>query len=338
MIEFPQRDSPLALSVCKSTGNLIVAAANLVIVYKFMTKVKEATKESYIDFNECLHVFHNFIPTEIALSEDVIGCLSPIEVHIFKVKFSDPNSEEDEFDRRFRSSVSVYSFTSDSETDSSLNNSQRMADFCKKSPDSPESAVFLNSSLKNVTWRRQMDSETLEPKVEGYSGNVRRHPDFVCIGDDEAVAQAPVLPEIEEANRQYLSLVNAPKIMEQSLGPAAPPLHRTTTVKYVNPSRNLEADCVTLVHCKLLRSEEQHDSFKNLRLQPVYWREYRVRKSQHKAGGSNGSNGVPKEHPLQSGFHVHLMSLSAFFTSENEGYLYHLPGHLRKPGKGCGGR
>ena len=36
-------------------------------------------------------MFHDFIPKELALSEDVIGCLSDAEVHIFKVKFSNPD-------------------------------------------------------------------------------------------------------------------------------------------------------------------------------------------------------------------------------------------------------
>ena len=41
---------------------------------------------------------------------------------------------------------------------------------------------------------------------------------------------------------------------------------------------------------------------------------------------------------LQSKDHAHLMSHTALFTSHNEGHLYHLPGHLRQPGRGCGVR
>ena len=32
------------------------------------------------------------------------------------------------------------------------------------------------------------------------------------------------------------------------------------------------------------------------------------------------------------------MSHTALFTSHNEGHLYHLPGHIRQPGRGCGVR
>lgn len=49
-----------------------------------------------------------------------------------------------------------------------------------------------------------------------------------------------------------------------------------------------------------------------------------------------GKNGHHSLHPLHSAFYPHLMALSLCFTSLNEGFLYHLPGHLRKPGRGCG--
>ena len=38
MIELPQRDAPLQIAVCPSTGNLLVGAVNLLIVYKFASR------------------------------------------------------------------------------------------------------------------------------------------------------------------------------------------------------------------------------------------------------------------------------------------------------------
>jgi hypothetical protein len=35
MIEFPQRDTPLQIAVCPSTGNLIVAALNVMVIDAF---------------------------------------------------------------------------------------------------------------------------------------------------------------------------------------------------------------------------------------------------------------------------------------------------------------
>ena len=71
-----------------------------------------------------------------------------------------------------------------------------------------------------------------------------------------------------------------------------------------------------------------------MKVSPVYWREFRVRKSE--ARGHLSPCGPNVKHPLQSSWHSHLMSLTMTFSSNNEGYIYHLPGHIRKPGRGLG--
>ena len=75
---------------------------------------------------------------------------------------------------------------------------------------------------------------------------------------------------------------------------------------------------MTLVHCKLLKSEEIRDSFKNLKMAPVYWREFRVRKSEAMRGHLSPC-GPAANHPLQSTWHSHLMSLTMTFSSTLEG-------------------
>ena len=44
MIEFPHRDSPLQITVCPSTGNFMVAAVNVLVIYKYTLKVQEMSK------------------------------------------------------------------------------------------------------------------------------------------------------------------------------------------------------------------------------------------------------------------------------------------------------
>ena len=44
MIEFPQREIPLRIAVCPSTGNLAVAAANVIQIYKMVIKTHETSK------------------------------------------------------------------------------------------------------------------------------------------------------------------------------------------------------------------------------------------------------------------------------------------------------
>ena len=330
MVEFPQRDAAHQICVCPSTGNLLVGSANLLIIYKFTTKCHDATKSKYVDFNECFHVFHNFIPKELALSEDVVGCLSSNEIHIFKIKFSDNLNDE----RNFKS-LSLYSFTSESEGPSLEPYPQQRRGSSGSDSEKDIRGAKINplANVKNITLSRQQDSEASETHLEGYIGNVKRHPSHQVICSDSVTVT--VLPEIAEANREFAASSGSgsggTRIMEQSLGPFSPPLDRPTTVKCLmnGEHRDFEAECVTLIYAKLLNSEEGHESFKNLNIKPVYWKEMKVR-------GKKDQPPTAFHQPLHSAYHNHLMSHTACFTSNNEGYLYHLPGHLRKNGRGCG--
>ena len=123
MIEFSQREVPLTIGACASTGNLAVAASNVVQIYRMVRKFHESSKAKFLDFEDCVHVFHTFpSPREIQLCEDVLACLSDIEVHVFKVKFSSAGATTD-LDRgggggNFRS-VSLYSVSSEASSASS---------------------------------------------------------------------------------------------------------------------------------------------------------------------------------------------------------------------------
>ena len=64
-----------------------------------------------LSFQECIHIFHNLVPTEIALSEDVVACLTLSEVHVFKVRMRDPSANEEDEERNLHS-ISLYSFNS----------------------------------------------------------------------------------------------------------------------------------------------------------------------------------------------------------------------------------
>ena len=239
----------------------------------------------------------------------------------------------------------------------------------------------VNMGVKNVTARRQQDSEANIVHLEGYVGNVRRHPQHVFFdpqkyeidSKDSAELQGqPIsqnmlkkisLPEIDRANKDCMP-TGLPQIMEQSLGPktlsggigtCCTTTNDDVIVKLV-PTRvsdesefMADAEAVGLVHCTLVASEEQHEVFDNLILKPVYWREFKLR--QQKAGkaaafpalGARGGmvslsgsktpgmthTSSTTTHPLQSPSYKHMMSLTMCFTSQSEGYLYHLPGHLR---------
>ena len=59
-----------------------MAAVNVLVIYKYSMKTQEMSKTKFIDFEDCIHIFHNFIPMEVTLVEDVIG-QSPLNISVF---------------------------------------------------------------------------------------------------------------------------------------------------------------------------------------------------------------------------------------------------------------
>lgn len=211
------------------------------------------------------------------------------------------------------------------------------------------SGRLRNPQLSNVTARRRADSSS-EREVERREGvgaittathhhpstdpphqGLELHPGHVVIGgssSDEEEGQGlerVEVPLVEREERELGSL-STPRLLEQVLGPLACP---AVSVSLVGPwGEGLVGTATTLVQATLPEREWRHERLRLLRLQPVYWREWRVRR---------GAATSPTPHsPLHSAWHSHLMSLSLVMASVHEGYLYHLPGHLRRPGKGVG--
>ena len=101
------RDSVSGVSVCRSTGNLVVMVGDTLVVYKYTLATQN--KNKYIDFEECLHVGLDFCPDEVKIVEDTIACINRAQVHMFKIKVVDAA------DTILRS-PSCYSFSSESES------------------------------------------------------------------------------------------------------------------------------------------------------------------------------------------------------------------------------
>ena len=201
--------------------------------------------------------------------------------------------------------------------------------------------------------------------LDGYVGNVKRHPHHVFFDTNTNGNSSPTinrqssigkihLSDIEKANKEHM-VTGTPGIMEEKLGPTIlsgglglgfASTEDDVIVKLVPTTSSaeqdfmVEAEAISLIHCKLLPSEEEHEQFDNLILKPVYWSEFKLRQSKTPRNSTsplgrkdnlNFGGGRPsvQNHPLQSNFYQHMMSLTMCFTSQSEGYLYHLPGHLR---------
>ena len=318
MIELPLRDKVNDIDVCPSTGNLIVAMDCALTILKYSLVSTSQNKSKFVDFQECLNISLSYSPQSIKLVEDTVACLDQFHVHVFRIKIIDGSDENQ------MRSVSTYSFSSESESS---------MDPYSERGERPGS--YQRSELANITARRRTDSSC---EREIYHGGIRRAAGHVSLGlntgDDDDSPGVEIIPvSLVEKMEKEVGSVSTPRILEQILGPCPTPPHMSVNVSVVAAAwplqaEDLQATTVTMVHAKIIEEERQHDRCKLLQVTPVYWREFRLKRDMSETSGPHN--------PLQSIMYSHLMSLSLMFTSVHEGYLYHIPGHIRKAGRGVG--
>ena len=318
MIELPLRDTVTSIDVCPSTGNLIVAMDCALTILKYSLVSTSQNKSKFVDFQECLNISLSYSPRSVKLVEDTVACLDQFHVHVFRIKIVDCSDENQ------MRSVSTYSFSSESESS---------MDPCSEKVE--RATTFQRSEMANITARRRTDSSC---EREVYQGGIRKAAGHVSLGltsgDDDDSAGLDVIPvSLVERMEKEVGSVSTPRILEQILGPCPTPPHMSVSVSLVSSAwpmdtEELQATALTMVHAKIIEEERQHDRVKLLQVTPVYWREFRLKREK-------GETSSP-HNPLQSIMYSHLMSLSLMFTSVHEGYLYHIPGHIRKAGRGVG--
>lgn len=190
----------------------------------------------------------------------------------------------------------------------------------------------------NFTERRRMDS-SCEREIN--KSSIRKHPDHILLGrrssqdNPELYAGIEVIrnPLVNNEQREIGSL-SSPNILEQIIGPCSHPPYiniiiETNPAAFQKSAKRIEGTAITLVYAKISENEKT-EKLGLLTVHPVYWREFRVRR--------NRTPQTPEQlhNPLQSMMYSHLMSVTLMFTSTHEGYLYHVPGHIRRQGKGVG--
>ena len=313
-----------SVAVCPATGNLVTVSGASLTIFKYSLVTNNQNKSKFVDFQECFNIQLSYSPSSVTLVEDTIACLDQYQVHVFKVKIVDGGDE-----KQLRS-LSTYSFSSESESS--------MDPWSEKSVVNGPS--LQHPSISNITARRRTDSscerdQSINTSSTGHSH--RRAPGHLTLGADDTdtdssgdtgLEMIPV-PLVERTERE-VGMIATPRILEQTLGPCATPPHISVSVDMVRSAwtqagETLVASPITLLYAKIIEDERQHDQLKLLRMTPVYWREFRIKrdKTETVAGGQLVSG---PHNPLQSLMFSHLMSLSLMFTSVHEGYLYHIPG------------
>ena len=85
MVEIPLRKPAVFVACCPTTGNIAVASGMNVSIFKYILKTHDISKQKFMDFDEMLELDLAFVVKEVAISEDLIGCVSETEAHVFQL-------------------------------------------------------------------------------------------------------------------------------------------------------------------------------------------------------------------------------------------------------------
>lgn len=85
MVEVPTKKPVQFIACCQTTGNIALASGMSISIFKFCLKTHDVSKIKFVDFEEMIEIDTAFVITEIAITEDIIGCLSDTETHVFQV-------------------------------------------------------------------------------------------------------------------------------------------------------------------------------------------------------------------------------------------------------------
>ncbi|XP_045621945.1 BLOC-2 complex member HPS3 isoform X2 [Procambarus clarkii] len=309
MVEIPLRKPAEFIACCQSTGNIAVACGISVTVFKFCQKTHDISKIKFIDFEELIELDMAFIVKEVAISEDLIGCVSESEAHIFQITinshFLKTNSEENDIKSQEKRSKS------------------RSKSKTRSASRSPGRSIESLSSASRLRERR------LNPNEECLA-SVRDSDDYVDLSE---LTWVPTLsygrkrPTDDDRFLLFPSLVGAAQcgpVAEpgEKIGPVSSSRCSSVRLKLVSGSstQKLPAnvfEAVTLIHRQADHNNDPDIPFSNLKLMAVY-------DSESGKKDSNVTASWRLTHPLLPSSSPHKVGASIFLTTPHVGQLYHV--------------
>ncbi|KAK4302345.1 hypothetical protein Pmani_025562 [Petrolisthes manimaculis] len=310
MVEIPLRKPAEFVTCCQSTGNVAVACGISVTIFRFCQKTHDISKIKFIDFEEFMELDMSFIVKEVAVSEDLIGCVSESEAHIFQVTVNSNllkgNSEEKD---------------NKVEEKRSKSRSKSKTRSASRSPGRSVESLSSAGMLRNQQLNHNEESLVY----------VRDAEDYVDLSELTWVPTLSYGRKRQNEDSRFLlfpSLVGAAQCGTVSepgevIGPVSSSQWSAVRVKIVGgastpgklPASAFEA--VTLIHRRADHTTDPDIPFSNLRLTPVYDSQL------SKKDGQQSISRRPS-HPLVGCGSGGRVGASVFLTTPHVGQLYHI--------------
>lgn len=318
MVEIPSRKPAEFIACCQSTGNIAVASGMSVTIFRFCHKTHDISKHRFIDFEEIMELDMSFIVKEVSISEDIIGCVSESEVHVFQLALNNGNLKSSSSSEE-REGLKV------PEMSRSKSRSKSKTRSASRSPCRSISSSISSSKLR---------TKKLLQKEESMSSVIRQADDLVNLDDMKWVPTLSYGRKKPKDDPRFLlfpSLVGAAQCgltsePGETYGPVNANRCSNVRVKIVNAGTPVQKipenvfEAVTLIYRHADHAGDPDIPFSNLLIQPVY-------------PGDNckttGKKGLPARRPS----HPLLPSLTAserkvgasiFVTTPHVGQLYHV--------------
>jgi hypothetical protein len=322
VIELPVSLIPTVVGCCQTTGNLLVAMGNILLLHEYKVETQNPSKMKFIDFEaRPWSIGLNFSPTHLQIMEDFISVMDSTRFVVFRLT----NPLHDNIDH-LSSLTSTTSSSSDKTTIST--------DFC--SMETVDNSISMNTS-KAINLIKQKNNSNKQRIIDTNSNpcsflnlSVKNKKKNKCIdwnrlANDEKVELESLINEgIVDESCQPFS-VNLPSICSERAGPGHTLnpfiLNSDDTevcIKIPSPDNGWSENYVVknILRLKIARANDycrrdgNTELFTSFVLKPLYMK-------------TNNNNHGLKKSIFRSDKYKYLNGVTCLICTTQEGYIYH---------------
>lgn len=151
MIELPLNAKPTTIACCQTTGNLLVALGNALVLHEFKIETQNLSKLKFIDFEaRPWSIGLHFVPTNLRIVEDFFAVMDSTRFVVFRLT----NPLYDDIDH-------LNSLTSTTTTTSSSTNNDKTtasSDYCSLETVDNNSTKIIKNDVANVIKQKNINN------------------------------------------------------------------------------------------------------------------------------------------------------------------------------------
>lgn len=311
MIELPLNIKPTAIACCQSTGNLLVAIGDNLILHEFKLETHNQSKLKFIDFEaRPWGVGLHFFPTHLSIVEDFVSIMDSSRCVVFRLT----NTIHEDIEH-LSSLTSVTSSLNDKTTISTDISSMRSLD---------NLSSMSTGDLKMIKWKQtssKKDDADENSNPCSFLNLMKKKNQNICIDwnnlvYDEKKELNSLIDKGSVDNGCQSFSMNLPSISSERIGPSTPGTFIydsadteifIKTVPDNGWSENYEIKIV--LQLKLPKEEENAEVFTSLILKPLYLKTQR-------------NKGIKKS-IFRSEKYKNLNGITCLISTTQEGFFYH---------------